>query len=84
MDKENAVRQTTLSRAHCDVRPQTVPALSPALSAGRVSAIRLMRAKWVNETVLHYHFLGGPEPQRSAVRYVFAGWNQLRIGLKFC
>ncbi len=70
-------------RPHCNVRPRTPPVLRPGLPAGRLSAIRLLRAKWVNGTVLHYCFLEGPEPQRGAVRAAFAGWKDLGIGLDF-
>ncbi|MGH3331306.1 MAG: M12 family metallopeptidase [Nocardioidaceae bacterium] len=42
-----------------------------------------MRLKWVNGTVIHYHFLGGPEPQRQAVRDAFAEWKALGTGLEF-
>jgi len=71
------------ARPYCDVRPQTVPVLSPTLPDTRSSAILLMRAKWVNGTVLHYHFLGGPERQRQAVRDAFAEWKAIDIGLEF-
>lgn len=71
------------TRPHCDVRPQTMPILSPELPAGRARAIRLVRAKWVNGTVLHYCFLEGPEPQRQAVRNAFKEWKDLGIGLDF-
>ncbi len=70
-------------RPHCDVRPQTLPVLRPDLTPGRASAIRLMRAKWVNGTVLHYHFLVGPKPQQQAVRDCFEEWKRVGIGLKF-
>lgn len=70
-------------RPYCDVRPQTVPVLSSELNSGRLSAIRVMRSKWVNGTLLHYHFLDGPEPQRQAVRDAFREWKGLGIGLEF-
>jgi Astacin (Peptidase family M12A) len=70
-------------RPHCDVRPQTVPALPPDLPDGRLRAIRVIRSKWVNGTVLHYFFLDGPEPQRQAVRNAFKEWKELGIGLEF-
>jgi len=70
-------------RPYCDVKPQTVPVLSPELAVGRLRAIRLIRAKWVNGTVLHYCFLDGPEPQRQAVRDAFTEWKDLGIGLEF-
>ena len=71
------------SRPHCDVRLQTVPVLSPELAAPRLRAIRLIRSKWVNGTVLHYCFLDGPEPQHQAVRNAFQEWKDLGIGLEF-
>ena len=71
------------TRPHCDVKPRTVPVVRPDLEPGRASAIRLIRAKWVNGTVLHYHFLEGPKPQRDAVRNAFAEWKGLGIGLEF-
>ncbi len=71
------------SRPHCDVRPQTVPVLSPDLTPGRARAIRVIRSKWMNATVLHYYFLDGPEPQRQAVRNAFREWKELPIGLEF-
>lgn len=70
-------------RPYCDARPQTQPVLSPELTANRARAIRLIRAKWVNGTVLHYHFLEGPEPQRQAVREAFQEWKDLGLGLEF-
>jgi Astacin (Peptidase family M12A) len=72
-----------VAHPHCDVRPQTVPVLSPQLTADRVHAIRVTRSKWVNGTVLHYHFLEGPEPQRQAVRDAFRAWKDVGIGLEF-
>lgn len=72
-----------LDRAHCTLRAQTVPVLSTDLTPGRVRAIRLIRAKWVNGTVLHYHFLEGPPAQRQAVRDAFTEWKRLGIGLDF-
>jgi hypothetical protein len=70
-------------RPHCDVRVQTVPVLSPELAAPRLRAIRVIRSKWVNGTVLHYFFIDGPEPQRQAVRNAFQEWKGLGIGLDF-
>lgn len=70
-------------RAHCKVLPQTQPVLSPELAFDRASAIRLLRAKWVNGTVLHYCFLEGPPAQKQAVRDAFAEWKGLGIGLEF-
>jgi hypothetical protein len=57
--------------------------LSPELPSNRARAIRLIRAKWVNGTVLHYFFLAGPEPQKEAVRAAFQEWKDVGIGLEF-
>lgn len=72
-----------VARQFCDVKPQTVPVLSPELTINRLRAIRVMRSKWVNGTLLHYWFDGGPEPQREAVRNAFSEWKGLGIGLEF-
>lgn len=73
----------TAPRPYCDVRPQTRPVLSPEINANRARAIRLIRAKWVNGTVLHYCFIDGPEPQREAVRAAFREWKDVGTGLQF-
>lgn len=70
-------------RQFCDVRPQSKPVLPMGLAPNRLSAIRVTRSKWVNGTVLHYFFDGGPERQRQAVRDAFATWKDLGIGLEF-
>lgn len=70
-------------RPHCAVRPRSVLVLPPGLPPDRESAIVLNRSKWVNGTVLHFCFLGGPEPQRQAVRNAFQEWKDLGIGLEF-
>src|SRR5919106_2353939 len=81
--KEDAMATNEGPRPHCDVRVQTVPVLSPELAAPRLRAIRVIRSKWVNGTVLHYFFIDGPEPQRQAVRNAFQEWKGLGIGLDF-
>lgn len=70
-------------RPHCDVRPRTQPELPRDLAVPRERLIRLLRTEWVNGTHLHYWFVGGPEPQRDAVRAAFAEWKALGIGLDF-
>jgi hypothetical protein len=47
-----------------------------------------MRSKWVNGTVLHYHFFTAghfavPKSQADAVREAFATWKSVGIGLDF-
>jgi hypothetical protein len=70
-------------RGFCDVRPRTLPVLPPDLSPERARAIRLIRPKWANGTVLHYFLIDGPEPQRDAVRAAFQEWKDVGIGLEF-
>ncbi|SOE07489.1 M12 family metallopeptidase [Streptomyces sp. Ag109_G2-15] len=78
----------TITPRYCAQPPQTQPVLRPDLSPGRSRAILLVRAKWVNGTVLHYAFLdqggdiGGPE-QLEEVRRAFQAWKNLGIGLEF-
>lgn len=64
------------------------PGLPDNLGPARLEAIVLTRNKWVNGTVLHYHFLAHPdwtwpEPQKQVVRDAFARWQSLGIGLVF-
>lgn len=56
----------------------------------RLSLIRYIEKKWVNNTTLHYCFFITPNEwaaptsgQLSAVRRAFAHWKDLGIGLKF-
>ncbi|MEN8229432.1 MAG: M12 family metallopeptidase [Bacteroidota bacterium] len=55
----------------------------------RLSLIRYNEKKWVNGTVLHYHFPEtnlewvGPEEQKQVVRDSFQYWKDLGLGLKF-
>ncbi|MBT3194762.1 MAG: hypothetical protein HN341_19615 [Verrucomicrobia bacterium] len=63
--------------------------LAEDIDPNREALIRYVEKKWVNKTVLHYHFLENPtswsgeEPQRSVVRDAFDEWKALEIGLKF-
>lgn len=63
--------------------------LDANIDPGRESLIRYIEKKWVNHTVLHYHFLESPrewkgaESQKQAVRESFAAWKKLGIGLEF-
>ena len=82
---------TRTARLYC-AQPQPKPVvLSPNLSPIRASAIRRGKQKWVNGTVLHYHFLERttaprwewPEAQRKVVRWAFDTWKKVGIGLSF-
>jgi hypothetical protein len=77
MSTENRVPQ------YCGLPEQRPRVLPQDLSSVRLSAIRVAEAKWVNGTVLHYHFLDGPEEQRDVVRKCFQAWKDIPIGLSF-
>ena len=70
-------------------QPQALPIiLSEALAPERARAIRVIKKKWVNGTVLHYCFLTSdkwswPKEQMDVVRWAFKTWKDLDIGLKF-
>ncbi|AUY49507.1 M12 family metallopeptidase [Streptomyces sp. CB01881] len=73
---------------YCSVKPSASPPPRLDLAPGRASAIRTVRKKWLNGTVLHYCFLdsGGadrPAGQPDAVRGAVDEWKGLGIGLDF-
>lgn len=84
----NAPAENGAVPRYCAQPPQTQPVLSPDLNPNRSRAILLVRAKWINGTVLHYAFLdrggdiGGPE-QLDEVRHAFQAWKALGLGLDF-
>lgn len=59
------------------------------IDPNRASLIRYNEKKWVNHTVLHYHFLSAPpqwrgeQAQQDVVRESFREWKDLGIGLEF-
>lgn len=62
--------------------------LTDDVSPMRASAIIDLYHRWANGTVLHYHFVEDPawdwpEPQKAVVRWAFAQWKGLGIGLEF-
>jgi hypothetical protein len=71
------------------LQPQLVPIVLPdTLAPDRPRAIRSIKRKWVNGTVIQYHFLecdqwSWPKAQRDAVRWAFDTWKELKIGLVF-
>ncbi len=73
----------------CDLPPVPDRVLPADLVPGRMSLIRQIEKKWVNGTVLHYHFLDNPSNwrganrQKQAVRDAFQEWKDLDIGLRF-
>jgi hypothetical protein len=73
----------------CELPPIPDRPLPAELGPGRMSLIRMVEKKWVNGTVLHFHFLDspaswrGPKKQKQAVRDAFQEWKDLGIGLSF-
>lgn len=83
-----------MARDHSDTprlcaQPPPIPIALPAgLSPRREFAIRLVKNKWVNGTLLHYHFLADRRwdwtvDQMDVVRWAFGVWKGLGIGLSF-
>src|SRR3954466_13559740 len=73
-------------RALCVQRLPKPVVLPAGLSPARASAIRLAAKKWVNGTILHFHFLENPEwrwadAQKDIVRSVARIWMDVGIGL---
>ena len=72
------------AQPHRGARP-----LPPDVSEGRAYSIRRVETKWMNGTVLHFHFLDAPndwdwpEAQKQVVRGACAIWKALGIGLEF-
>jgi hypothetical protein len=73
-------------------QPAAKPLILPFdLPSARALAITISAKKWVNGTVLHYHFLDRSiepkwtwaENQKQIVRWAFGVWRQLGIGLLF-
>lgn len=71
------------------LQPQPVPIVLPeSLAPDRARAIRSIKRKWVNGTVLQYHFLESdqwswPKAQKDVVRGAFDAWKAIKIGLVF-
>lgn len=70
-------------------QPESQPVvLPPNLAPGREAAIRLVRNKWANGTILHFNFVEEPgspwpEKQKAVVRWAFETWKSLGIGIEF-
>lgn len=74
---------------HCSMPMMPPRPLDPTILRGRARLIRVMDRKWVNNTVLNYHFLDSPavwrgsDDDKDAVRAAFQTWKDLPIGLSF-
>ena len=94
MARKSSSRDTAKSAATptipvCSVPPVPLRVLDPAMAPGRERLIRIADKKWVNNTILRYHFLDSPaiwrgsEEDKDAVRAAFQTWKALPIGLTF-
>ncbi len=75
-------------RGFCDLPRVPEREFGPEVSPERASLIRVISKKWVNGTILHYHFLdddgiAGDEAQHEVVREGFAAWAEQGIGIEF-
>ncbi|MDQ6986209.1 MAG: M12 family metallopeptidase [Mariprofundaceae bacterium] len=77
------------TQMHCSMPLVPERKLDENMDPNRAFLIRDNEKKWVNFTVLHYHFLEsrdewiGAESQKQAVRDAFDEWKALGIGLEF-
>lgn len=73
----------------CQLPVVPVRTLDENIAPSREALIRSNEKKWVNQTVLHYHFLDSPahwkgdNNQKEIVRQSFRDWRNLGIGLEF-
>jgi hypothetical protein len=75
-----------VTKGVCSLPAQVERPLPPDLNPQRMRAIALHRNKWVNQTLLGYHFQESErasETQKEAVRKAFLQWKMLGIGLDF-
>jgi Astacin (Peptidase family M12A) len=79
----------TTKFSYCSMPQVPERTLDPNVPPGRARLIRMLDAKWVNGTVLHYWFFDGPkawtttEAERKVVRNAFKIWKDVGIGLEF-
>lgn len=77
------------SKPYCSLPIVPNRPLDDNTNPNRVFLIRYIEKKWVNGTLLHYHFLDLPQiwqgasAQKNAVREAFKTWKDIGIGLDF-
>src|SRR5262245_27489316 len=78
------------ARPLCKNLPRTLPQFHATVASDvrRAAAIITARSKWVNGTVLHYCFYTTgrykvPKAQAAVIRWAFATWKAVGIGLSF-
>lgn len=87
--KPDILSKVAAIKGHCDMPQVPRRALAEDIMPGRERLIRIVSKKWVNNTVLRYHFLDTPpiwrgsEDDKQAVRDAFQTWKDLPIGLEF-
>lgn len=86
--RSDTTRRRSSGMRYCNVPLVPERQFDSNVSEGRARMIRVMSKKWVNGTVLHYHFLkdapwAGPGAQKKVVRRAFDIWRDVGIGLQF-
>ncbi len=89
-DQSNYSKKDEESKAcYCGLPVVPERKLDDNIDRNRESLIRYIEKKWVNKTMLRYHFLKTPdawqgdESQKQVVRESFTAWKGLGIGLEF-
>lgn len=76
-------------QGHCASPPVPIRTFDAGISPRRERLVILSNKKWVNHTILHYHFLDSPatwrgsEDDKQVVREAFQTWKELPVGLQF-
>lgn len=90
-DRKASKRESKIGKAHhyCSMPEMREREFSADVTPGRAALIRRTEKKWVNGTVLHYHFLEQPsswrgrDSEKRVVRDAFRKWKDVGIGLDF-
>ena len=83
------VPPVSLKRQYCSIQPVPPRQFPANVDPARADAILVVDKKWVNGTVLHYHFMETPEEivgteaLKNVVRRAFDIWTAVGIGIKF-
>jgi hypothetical protein len=83
---KKAAQAHPAGKRFCGIRLGPPIVLPEGIDPRRASAIVLLKNKWVNGTLLQYHFMDdwpAADPQKEIVRQAFAQWKNIGIGLDF-
>jgi len=75
--------------SYCSMPVVPERTFDPSVAPGRAGLINTLANKWVNGTVLHYHFFEQPQEwtttdaEKDVVRQAFRVWKDVGIGLEF-